>query len=72
MLIATDFHLIPYHSIAWIGLAEEHSPGKTQIDLICGDTIWVNIEFPDLSRILGNALNNNVKFLDLNAAEIPF
>ncbi len=72
MLIATENLLIPLHSISTIEPAEPHNPGKTQIDLVCGDTICIETEYPDLVRILGNALKNNCKFVDLNEDEIPF
>jgi hypothetical protein len=53
--------------------AATSEPGRIKIDLINGDTVWIDdMDYPDLARILGDALNNNVKFLDLNEDEIPF
>jgi hypothetical protein len=78
MLIATKSQLIPYHSIASIeaitSYTEDGKPRKviTQITLMSGHTITIATEFPDFVRILGQALNNNIKFLDLDEDEIPF
>jgi hypothetical protein len=73
LILATQFRLIPLHAISLIEPAATSEPGRIKIDLINGDTVWIDdMDYPDLARILGDALNNNVKFLDLNEDEIPF
>jgi hypothetical protein len=68
LIIATAYHLIPVSSIASIQDSEE--AGKTQIDLITGDSITCSIEYSLLRKFvryeLRIASSREVRFLDLD------